>query len=174
MPMQAIFEFFNQPFFTVLGGLTSLLMLAAMIYTIYLILRGVIPVWIRLGKGLSKRKIAVFANGEFDSLKSMLVDSGIFKESNVVKIDKNSLEKAEDMTLFLVHWKSFESEIENILELKKDYAALVIYAPQIEGLIDKAALEKINQKRNAIIVNFRGRLLNDILTSMITTGYETK
>ena len=52
---------FNQPFFTVLGGLTSLLMLSAAIYTIYLILRGIIPVWIRLGKGLSKRKIAVFA-----------------------------------------------------------------------------------------------------------------
>ena len=91
-----------------------------------------------------------------------------------MKIDKNYLKKAEDMTLFLVHWKSFESEIENILELKKDYAALVIYAPQSEGFIDKAALEKINQQRNAIIVNFRGRLLNDILTSMITTGYETK
>ena len=59
--VQAIFEFFNQPFFTVLGGLTSLLMLSAAIYTIYLILRGIIPVWIRLGKGLSKRKIAVFA-----------------------------------------------------------------------------------------------------------------
>jgi hypothetical protein len=147
----------------------------ALSYTVYLVSIGVIPVLIRLGMGLSKRKIAVFAEDEFDSLKSMLVDSGIFKESNVVKIHKNSLKKAEDMTLFLVHWKSFESEIEDILQIKKDPVALVVYAPRSEGQIDLAILEKINNQRNTIVANFRGRLLNDILTSMITTGiYKTK
>jgi len=172
--MQYIFDFFNHLLFIVLGGLTTLLMLLAVPYTIYLIVKGVIPVWIRLGMGLSKRKIAVFAEDEFDSLKSMLVDSGIFQESNVVKIHKNSLKKAEDMTLFLVHWKSFESEIDDILEIKKDPVALVVYAPQNEGKIDMAKLEKINNERNTIVANFRGRLLNDILTSMITTSYKTK
>jgi hypothetical protein len=173
--MQAIIDFFNHPLFAFLGGILILLMLLQMAITIYLYAKGIIPVWIRLGMGLSQRKIAVFAEGdEFGSLKSMLVDSGIFMESNIVNIHKNSLKKAENMTLFLVHWKSFESEIEDILNIKKDHVAMVVYAPQREGKIDMVTLEKINNQRNAIVANLRGRLLNDILISMITTSYKTK
>jgi len=175
MPMvQDIIRFFNHPFFIIIGGLTTLLAIIGILYTAYLIIKGVFPVWYRLGMGLSKRKIAVFAEQEFENLKNMLVDSNIFKVKNILKIDKQSIKKAESITLLLVHWKCFETEIDNILKIKKDSDALIIYAPQNEGFIDKNILEIINIERNSIIVNFRGRLLNDILTSMITTSYENK
>jgi len=48
------------------------------------------------------------------------------------------------------------------------------HAPKIEGDIDKDMLYKINQERSSTVVNFRGRLLSDILISMITTSYKTK
>lgn len=172
--MKEIIDFFDHPFFIVLGGISTLLTIAAFLFTIYLFARGIFPVWLRLGIGLSKRKIAIFAENEFDNLKSVLLDSKIFQKSNIIKIDKGSIKKAEELTLLLVHWKSFESQIEDILRIKKDSAALIIYAPQNEGYIDKAVLEKINQERNSIIVNFRGRLLNDILICMITTGYKKR
>jgi hypothetical protein len=173
--MQVIFGFFNHPLFIFLGGLFTLLVLLQTSYTIYLYAKGVIPVLIRLGMGLSQRKIAVFAEtDEFNRLKSMLLDSGILRESNIVKIEKNSLKKAKDMTIFLVHWKSFKSEIDGILTIKDDSTALFVYAPQSEGRIDDNSLEKINQNPNATIVNFRGRLLSDILIGMITTNYKTK
>lgn len=179
--MQAIVDFFNLPLFNILGGLmniwdflTILIILSALVSTTYFYAKGFIPVWIRLGKGLSKRKIAVFAEDEFNSLKSTLVDSGLFREANIVKINKNSIKKSKDLTLFLVHWSCFESEIEKILEMKDDSDALVIYAPQSEGRIGPAELERINNERNTIVVNFRGRLLNDILVSMITTGYKMR
>jgi hypothetical protein len=35
-------------------------------------------------------------------------------------------------------------------------------------------LARINEARNATIVNFRGRLLNDVLVSLLTTGYQAK
>ena len=76
--------------------------------------------------------------------------------------------------MFLVHWKSFASDIDAILSIKQDATALIVYAPQAEGFIDSAPLAKINQARNSIVVNFRGRLLNDILVSLITTGYKVK
>jgi hypothetical protein len=170
--MEAVITFFNQPIFILLGGLSTLLTLIAAVYVLYLVLRGVVPVLFRLGMGLSRRKIAVFAEDEFKGLTDMLVDSGLFQESNVIRIDKGSIKKAEGMTLFLLHWKSFESEIEKILAMKDDTTALVVYAPSNEGPIDKTIMEKINQERNSIVVNLRGRLLNDILVSMITTGYK--
>lgn len=172
--MQAVIEFFNA-FFSIAGGISILFILIQAFSTAYLYAKGIIPVWIRIGRGLSERKIAVFAEGEdFTDLSSMLVDSGLFLKSNVVKIEKNSINKAESMTLFLVHWTSFESQIEEILDLKDDHFGLIIYAPQKEGIIDPTRFNKIANKRNTIVVNLRGRLLNDIFISMITTGYIPK
>jgi hypothetical protein len=172
--MQIIVDFFNHPVFIVLGGISTLITLVAVLYGIYLFVRGIFPVWFRLGTGLSKRKIAIFAEKEFDDLRDMLVESGLFQKENVIKIEKQSIKKAQRMTLFLMHWKSFEGEIEKILEMKKLETALIVYAPQSEGFIDKPMMERISQERNSIVVNLRGRLLNDILVSMITTGYKTK
>ena len=172
--MQTIVDFFNRPVFVVLGGISTLITLTAVLYGAYLFARGIFPVWYRLGMGLSKRKIAVFAEKEFDDLRDMLVESGLFLKKNVIKIEKQSIKKAQGMTLFLIHWKSFESEIEKILEMKEFGTALIVYAPQSEGFIDKPMMDKISQERNSIVVNLRGRLLNDILVSMITTGDNAK
>jgi len=172
--IKIIFDFFNHPFFVIVGGLSTLLAFLIAVYTLFLVIKGILPVWYRLGLGLSKRKIAIFAEKEFENLRDMLIDSKIFKTSNIFKIDKQSIKKANSITLFLIHWKSFNKEIDEILSMKNDSDALIIYAPQSEGFIDKDILERLNLERNTIIVNFRGRLLNDILTSMITTSYEKR
>jgi hypothetical protein len=170
--VQEIVQFFNHPFFIIFGGIATLLSVIGIIVIAVMVIRGVFPVWYRLGLGLSNRKIAIFAVTEFEALKSMLVDSKLFQEKNIIRIDKKELKKAHSYSLLLVHWKPFEKEMKDILNLKRDNAALIIYTPQNEGFIEKEMLEKINLERNAIIVNFRGRLLNDILTSMITTSYD--
>lgn len=173
--MQAFVNFFNHPFFIIIGGISTTLIVLSFFYTLYLVIKGIIPVWYRLGMGLSKRKIAIFADGEFNSLKDMLVDSKIFCTNNISQINKNDLKKAENNTIFLVHWKEFQDKIDDILKIKKDSAALVVYAPRSEGIIEPVEkMELINSHRNTIVVNFRGRLLNDILTSLITTSCSKK
>lgn len=168
---RTMFDLFKE-FLDFVGRIDAFLWLLAFIGVIVAVIRGIFPIWYRLGRALSNRRIAVFAEEDFEALKSLLADSKIFRQKNIVRIDKQSLKKAETFSLFLVHWKPFQSEIGNILALKKNSAALIIYAPQNEGFIDGETLQKINSERNATIVNFRGRLLNDILTSMITTSYE--
>ena len=170
--IQHLIDFFNHPFFICVGGLTTLIAVIGLCYTIILVVRGLVPVWYRLGRGLADRRIAVFADDEFDNLKGVLVDSGIFSPENIHRIDRNSLKKAESATVLLVHWSPFRDNIDEILRSKKDTDALVIYAPRQEGFLDDASTTKINQHRNTIVVNFRGRLLNDIFTSMITTSYK--
>lgn len=165
--------FFGSPFFNIVGGISTILMLSGFFYTGYLVIRGVLPVWYRLGIGLSKSKIAIFSEKEFDSLQNMLIDSKIFKEKNIIQVNKNDLKKACKLQILLVHWKDFQDKIHDILLSKKDNQALIIYAPQEEGRIEDAQiLKKINQERNSVIVNFRGRLMNDIITGLITVSYE--
>lgn len=47
-----------------------------------------------------------------------------------------------------------------------------MYAPHEHGQIPREVIVAIEQKRDVIVNNFRGRLLNDIVVSMITTSYE--
>lgn len=172
--MQPINDFFNNPFFVILGGIATLFSLAVLVVTVYLWARGIIPVLWRLGNGLSMRKIAIFADSEFDNLKDVLVDSKLFRESNILRIDRESIKKAEGCPLLLVHWKVFENQIDDVLQIKRDTDALVIYAPHKDGPVPSDVTDKINRHRNSILVNMRGRLLNDILTCMMTTGFERK
>lgn len=140
--------------------------------TIFVIAWKGLFVWYRIGRGLARRKIAIFADSQFDELKNLLVDSGMIRERNLMKIGRREIGRAESCSLYLVHYLPFKEEMENILAQKKDSDALIVYAPPDEGRIDREHLEKINRQRNTTTVNFPGRLLNDVFVSMITTGFK--
>ncbi len=154
------------------GILTFTAGAVAAIATIFMIAWKGLFVWYRIGKGLAKRKIAIFAETEFDSLKDLLVDSGLIREKNIIKIGKRDMTKAENCSLYLVHYLPFKTEIDSILSQKKDKDALIVYTPLDEGRIEPDHLEKIGKQRNTTTVNFPGRLLNDVFVSMITTSFK--
>lgn len=135
--------------------------------------KGILPALIRLGNGLSKRKIAIFAKSDtLSSLTSLLTDSGLILAKNIVHIAKeDDFGKAEGSTLFLAYWPDWKSKIIEIMNKKRDGEALVIYAPYAEGRIPDEVMAELDRNRNVTVVNFRGRLLNDIVTAMITSGY---
>ena len=166
---QQIVGFFNHPFFIIVGALSSIVMISGFLITLWKVLRGNLPVWFRLGMGLYKRKIAVFAESELLPLKNMLLDSKLFNKDNIIEIDKSSLNRSESASLHLVYWPEFGNRIDEILHNKKDRDAMIVYCPAPER-IDDHQMAKINMKRNVFVVNFRGRPLNDILIAMMTTA----
>ena len=137
---------------------------------------GIAPALLRLGRGLAGRRIAIFAKGDMaGSLKSLLLDSRLFKERNIIMIGhEGDIEKGQLATLFVVYWPDWSEYVHDILKQKSDGAALILYAPQDKGLIPRDMLATLNEKRNVMLCNFRGRLLNDIIGSMITTSYEKR
>lgn len=139
---------------------------------VYLYSSNVLTTLYRLGNGLGKRDIAVFdENGSYESLRDSLVDSKLFKSKRVHQIHKNSIDKARKYSIFLVHYNVYQNDLDKILDLKDDSTALIVYAPQSEGRITDSDMNKINDIRNAIVVNFRGRLINDILISLMITSF---
>lgn len=80
--------------------------------------------------------------------------------------------RAEGASVHLVHWHDFAIDIEQILANKPDKCPLVVYAPYNMGRIPDDKMANLDGKRHAAVTNFRGRLLNDIVTAMITTSYE--
>ncbi len=163
-------------FLEILGIIETISWLAVLVFGVWGIIRGFLPVIIRLGKGLSKRKIAIFAKGDRSkSLEDLLLDSNLFKQKNIKSITSiGDIGKAESVTVFLVFWDDWKTDINRILEKKKDNTALIIYAPVNSGDIPQAQMRQISEQRNVTVTRFRGRLLNDIVISMITTTYNKK
>lgn len=180
MPIDNIINFFNHPFFVVVGGLFTLVAVGVLLITFISWVFGITPLLWRLGLGRWVRKIAIVANNDaYNSLRSDLVDSGIFRASNIQLISKEHLSKVKDHSLFLVHYQSFnESQIHQILNNKKSSSGMIFYFPEFNPAqgrkISDRMLEAIGEKENTTVVNFRGRLLNDLIITLITTSYEKR
>ena len=140
-------------------------------------LLGVLPLFKRLGLSRWWRKIAIIANDEkYNSIKQDLLDTKIFREKNIIQISKSTLSKVKDYNLLLLHYKSFEKEdIEKVLNDKSSGTGLVVYFPELmdgEEKIPNDMLKKIDSHPFTIVTNFRGRLINDLLITFLTTSYE--
>ena len=158
----------------IVGYVSTVIVVAGALYAGYLVLSGFVPVLIRLGNGLTKRKIAIFAKGDaLSSLTALFEDSDLFDVKNVVPItDVHDIGRAEKASIFLVHWPDWTDCIPQILSRKGDRTALIIYAPQGRGFVPNEVIAELEKHRNVVLANLRGRLLNDVVTSLITTGYE--
>ncbi|HHT9139165.1 MAG TPA: hypothetical protein ACFYEK_18220 [Candidatus Wunengus sp. YC60] len=159
-----------------LGYAATVIVVITTIIAIVAWFKGILPALVRLGNGLATRKIAIFAKSDtLSSLSSLLTDSGLISSKNIVHIAKeDDFGKAEGSTLFLVYWPDWKDKLMEIKNKKLDGEALVVYAPRSSGMIPENIMAELDKGRNVAVVNFRGRLLNDIVTAMITTGYTKK
>lgn len=165
--------FFNHPFFTVVGALSTIVLILGVLFKSICWFFKVTPIVFKFGISLLDRKIAVFTSQEgYNQLKNCLIDSKIFKEKNIIHIAINNIDKSKNYTVFLVEWESFKDKINDVfLARKNDQVPVVIYANP--GSIPNEIMSDIANRPNTVVVNFKGRLLNDILTSLVTTTYES-
>lgn len=170
--MQQIANWCNHPLFAVVGAATTILIFGGFVYRIACWTFCVTPIAFRFGIALQKREVAIFGDdAAFGNLRDCLVDSKIFKNKTIVHVRTNNIDKAKDKTIFLVDWSSISSDIEEIFAARKNHQTpVVIYAKPASIPQDK--MTDIANRANTVVVNFRGRLLNDILTSLITTSYD--
>ena len=151
-----------------------LLIVISFVAGIYLWFKGVFPALLNLGNGLAKRRIAIFARGDdLTSLKALLVDSGLFRAENLIEVtSRKDLGKAEEASLYLVNWHDWSDCIKDVLAMKKDKCPLLVYAPYNMGRIPDEQMVFLDGERNTAVTNFRGSLLNDIVSAMITTSQQ--
>lgn len=168
--MQTLISLLNHPLVSFTGVIAAVWLLATIAATIYLTIRGILPVLYRLGIALSRRKIAVFATDKADEISNVLVDSGMYQQKNIMVIDPNSIKRAADCSLFIVHYKPYSAKMSAIFDIKQDTDALIVYSPAEDGKIGLEEMKEIGEQRNTVLCNFRGRLINDVLVCMITSG----
>lgn len=173
MPIiHAILNFFNSPFFSIVGGISTLLAVVFLFSKIICSAVGISPLVFRIGKALWRRKIAIIGNEQaFSSLKGCISDSGIFHDKNIIHILLDNLDKIKEQSLLLVDWETSGDQIDQIFQNRKNHqTAVIIFAKA--GSIPPEKMSEVASKSNTVVVNAKGRLLNDILTSLITTSFE--
>lgn len=170
--LQPIIDFFNHPFFIIVGGFSVVTATLAIVYRVLCIILGVSPLVFRIGKAVWRRKIAIVGNLEsYSSLKDCITDTGLFKKNNVIHIPTENIDKVKEQSILLVDWETSNTKIDDIFLVRKNqHTAVIIYAKA--GSIPQDKMVEIANKTNTVVVNFKGRLLNDILNSLITTSFE--
>jgi len=170
--LNSMIEIFNHPFFVLVGGITVVFSLVGVAYGVVCWFFGVTPFLFRLGWSLWGRKVAVFGSTDaYQNLKATLTDSGLFWESNVLHIPIQNIDKAKTQSVFVVDWESFGDHVERVFDARSSHQVpIVIFARPASIPPDK--MSDIANRSNTVVVNFRGRLLNDVLTSLLTTSYE--
>jgi hypothetical protein len=140
---------------------------------------GIYPVFTRLGFGRWFRRIHVVATLEkYNELKDDMVSTGMFRASNIYHVSNGTLTKLKEASLALVHYQSFsEDEIRTIISNKRANAGYIFYFPEFvpgQNAIPTDTLKLINNEQFTTVVNMRGRLMNDIMVTLLSTGYDKK
>lgn len=145
------------------------------------------PVLKRLGIGLHSRDIWLVSD-DTDGLRKTIADADIFNEKRIRSIHLDDLDRADDLAL-----QSFLTDKSMIvMEYKKDAAGSPINELRLRKLLKKnpktglvvlaegfqiippALFGEASAEDNTVIVNARGRLLNDIWNMMATTDPQEK
>lgn len=153
---------------------TTLIVLVAVCRRLILWARGISPALRGLGNGLASRKIALFATGaNVTSLTQSLTRSKLFRDKNLIEVQQvGDIGNADDASVYVMYWPDWAPHLDEILKRKRDATPLIVYCPRTAGQIPHEQMEAIDGHRNTAVSNFRGRLLNDVVTAMITTSYE--
>jgi hypothetical protein len=163
-------------FWSIVGHVMTAITLVGVVVIVVGCVAGFVPVLIRLGMSLWRRKIAIFAHGDaMLNLRRHLDKSRLFSSRNIIEISTSeALPDTNGAGVMLVYWPQWADRLPELLTAKKDSTSLILYAPQAGGLLPREAIALLEEHRNVMLCNFRGRLLNDLLISMITTGHEKR
>jgi hypothetical protein len=158
----------------VVGIIGTLFILVTCLLTIVAWSRGIFtPLW-RLGIGLSRREITIVGSSDnCNSLLNLIKQSSLFSKKNISfitsKTDAKDLSKSN---LILFQLNNSPVSLEEVLENINTDSALVIYAKKNEITDDQWSF--LDNHRNVSVTNLRGRLMTDLLNTLMTSGYEKR
>lgn len=165
-------------FLELVGLITTLIAVLTFFAAVIALILGISPLLFRLGLGRWRRKITVLSNSDsFASLRDDLVSSGVFRANNINHVTNKSLAQVSECNLLLVDYGSFTDEqMKTIIKNKKSSAGMIVYFPDFSptNRVPDDVMKLINDEPHSVLVNFRGRLINDILITLLSTSYDKR
>lgn len=160
----------------IIGGTVIIIAMIGGIITFGGWAMGISMVMKRLGLGRWYRKVTIVSDGSGgEKLKKDLVDSGVFREKNIQVIGESSLSDVKTADLILLdYWSLAPQKALTAIENKQNHAGLVVYSPMKKGRIADEVTKRMNDEPFTTLVQMRGRLVNDLLVTLMSTSYDKK
>lgn len=95
-----------------------------------------------------------------------MIDSKLFNGKQIETCGSHSTDKASEADLLILYWPDCTDYFEKLNQARNKKNPVIIYTP---SYLDKMTLKRVNEIRNLILVQYRGRFLNDVFTTAITT-----
>lgn len=162
--------------FEIIGAITIVGAIIVGLATFFGWTAGIFMVMKRLGLGRWYRKVLIVGStSETKSLRKDLEDSGVFRKSNISEVDGRNLSDIKEASLILLdYWSLTKPQVSTVLANKRKQAGLVVYSPMGKRRIPDEISEAINNEPFTTLVQMRGRLVNDLLITLMSTSYDKK
>lgn len=161
-------------FVSLIGTVGTIVSWALAIGFVVLAIMGLVRPAFRFGKGIAWKKVFIEADGNTrQELKGDLERSGIIRKKNILeKTDGQISDLVGARLLVLEYGYLGEENVDKIVSQKCSDCGVLIYAKHKE--ISDESMEKLNRAQHVSVVNFRGRLVNEILLLLISTSFARK
>jgi hypothetical protein len=159
----------------VVSFVLTVLLICGAIGTVVAALSGVLlPLW-RLGLGLARRNITIIASSDdANSLQNLLKQSRLFSRKKIHLISlRDDIEDIELASVILFKYSGSPFTLREVIERKSRNTPIVVFAKPNE-ITNPDEWKLMDEVRHISVCNLKGRLLNDLLTLMMTSGYERK
>lgn len=160
------------------GLICTSVCIVATIGTVIVWSRFIIPVLRRFGMVIWKRQIAIVSNDPslVTSIEIDLTSTHMLRKKNLCGIPINNLKDLPKYSVVIIDCGSFseEAKLAKVIDDMDASIGVVLYCrPGCKRLSDELMM-KVNNSSRVILTNFRGRLVNDIVASLVSTPYEEK
>lgn len=128
----------------------------------------------RFGLALYGKKIMIVANDEdFRDLKEDISDSGLIKSRNIQRISEKQLAKTKNaLLLIIVYGYLDKDDFKSVVTRKSARCGLIIHCPPEKGRIKDDEMDLLSNTAFTTLCNFRGRLVNEVLITMLSTSFK--
>lgn len=163
-------------FFEIIGAVTVIAAIIGGLSVFFGWSAGIFMVMKRLGLGRWYRKVLIVSDvNSGQALKEDLVGSGVFREKNIKVIGEQNISEVKNSDLILLdYWSISPKKSLVVISNKQSSAGLVVYSPMKNERIADEVTERINDEPFTTLVNMRGRLVNDLLITLMSTSYDKK
>lgn len=161
-------------FVSLIGTVGTIVSWALAIGFVVLAIMGLVRPAFRFGKGIAWKKVFIVADGNTrQELKGDLERSGIIRKKNILEKTDGQISDLVGARLLVSEYGYLgEENVDKIVSQKCSDCGVLIYAKHKE--ISDESMEKLNRAQHVSVVNFRGRLVNEILLLLISTSFARK
>lgn len=176
MGVQEAIDFGNRIWFLfgVIGTLSTIAVVFSFVrYVLPSILCLAVPAF-RFGQSIAWKKVFIISSGDtLRELRGDLGRSGIIKKRNIITKTKGEMSDLDGARLLILDYAHLgETEVLEVVSHKDSNCGVLVYAET--EVIPKEVMRKLNLYRHVSVVNFRGRLINEILLLLVSTSFTRK